>query len=279
MLIMLACGVLLLMAAAAAWRWRGHALELPPWATEDADLATAVRALVWLLGVAIVAGMLIGLFVVGPAGRLVMRLLAATSPDAQGRITEAEEVVGDISLSGTLGFFLFAGLPFGLVVGITYAFVSFVLPRGVRGGAVYGITVLVLVGGVVDPLREDNPDFEILGPGWLSVMAFCGMAVVTGTLAAPIVGRVGSALSRPTAWWAAWMGPVCLLLIAALTGAPAGLVALLVACVLFVAALQVSPERRAKVWGGGRRVLQVVLAGAVVVAAPTFLSAVSAIVE
>ncbi len=46
-----------------------------------------------------------------------MRLLAATSPEAQGVLTEADQVVGDITLSGTVGFFVFAGLPFGLAVG------------------------------------------------------------------------------------------------------------------------------------------------------------------
>ena len=45
-----------------------------------------------------------GLLVTGPAIRLIMRLLAVTSgDDAQGRITEADEVVGRIDVVGTIG--------------------------------------------------------------------------------------------------------------------------------------------------------------------------------
>ena len=48
-----------------------------------------------------------------------MRLLAVTAgPTAQGRITEADQVVGRISLDGTLGFIVFTSLFFGAPVGL-----------------------------------------------------------------------------------------------------------------------------------------------------------------
>ena len=81
-----------------------------------------------------------------------MRLLAVTSPEAQGVLTEADQVVGEITLGGTLGFFVFAGLPFGLAVGIGYALASFVLPRGLLGGAIFGAAMLVVFGSATDPL-------------------------------------------------------------------------------------------------------------------------------
>ena len=57
----------------------------------------------------------------GAGGRLVMRLLAVTAgPGAQGRITEADQVVGRISVDGTLGFIIFAGLLFGAASGAAY---------------------------------------------------------------------------------------------------------------------------------------------------------------
>ena len=40
-----------------------------------------------------------------------MRLLAITSPDAHGAITEAEATIGEITLGGTLGFVVFSGSP------------------------------------------------------------------------------------------------------------------------------------------------------------------------
>ncbi len=52
-----------------------------------------------------------GFLVPGLGGRLFMRVLAATSGSgAQGRLTEADEVVGDITFDGSLGFVIFVGL-------------------------------------------------------------------------------------------------------------------------------------------------------------------------
>src|SRR5689334_20256962 len=198
MLVMLACGALLLIAAAAAWRWRGCSLAVPAWARdEQAGTAGRAQALVWFVAVALLSGLAVGAVVIGPAGRLAMRLLAVTSPDAQGRITEAEQVVGQITLTGTVGFVLFVGVPFGLAVGLGYALASFVVPRGLVGGAVFGAAALVLVGATVGPLRGDNPDFAIVGPGWLRVATFLLMAVLTGVLTAPVGGRIAAAGVRP----------------------------------------------------------------------------------
>ena len=58
------------------------------------------------------------------------------------------------------------------------------LPSGRLGGVVFGALHLVVAATRIDPLRSDNPDFDLLGPGWLAVAAFglaCvfhGMAVV-----------------------------------------------------------------------------------------------------
>ena len=158
---------------------------------EEGARSPVVRAMVWLLGVSLLTGFMVGLFVIGPAGRLAMRLIAATSPDAQGRLTEFEAVVGQVSPGGTLGVFVFVGLGFGRQR-IAYALASFVLPRGAVGGAIFGAAVLVIFGSTVDPLREVNPDFDIVGPGWLSVTTFCAMSVLTGVLTAATAGRVAA---------------------------------------------------------------------------------------
>jgi hypothetical protein len=74
-----------------------------------------VRRYVWYLTVAVASGVGAGLLAAGAGGRLVMRLLAVTAgPDAQGRVTEADQIVGRISVDGTLGFIVFTGLFFGL---------------------------------------------------------------------------------------------------------------------------------------------------------------------
>ena len=277
---MLACGLILVGAVGIAWRWRTHTLEVPEWATTgDGTVVTALRALIWLLSVALVSGLLVGVLVIGPAGRLAMRLLAATSPDAQGRITDAGEVVGEVTLDGTLGFFVFAGLPFGLGVGVAYALLSWLLPRGIVGGALLGVVLLVVLGSGVDPLRAENPDFDILEPGWLSVVTFVAMALLTGMVTAPIAGRLGSALASPRLWWLVWLLPVGLLALAVLAAFPAAFAVAVLGSATFVAALLVSPTRREAIWRRGRRLLQGLLVAVLAVMVPGFASAVASIVE
>jgi len=277
--LMLGCGVLVVVAVVLAWRWRGYVLSLPTWATPvDGGSARPGRAFAWLAAVALLTGLLVGVLVVGPAGRLAMRLLAATSPEAQGRTTEADQVVGQITLSGTLAFFIFVGVPFGLAVGVAYALAAFILPRGMAGGAVFGVASLVVFGSTLDPLRSDNPDFDIVGPGWMSVTVFAVMAVLTGMLTAPIAGRFGAALAYPKKWWAVWMVPVGVVAVAVLATVPVALMAVAAGALVFVSALLVSARSRERYWGRGKTAIQAALGAAVVVAVPGFVSAVSTIV-
>ena len=187
-------------------------------------------------------------------------------------------MVGQISLSGTLAFFTFAGVPFGLAVGVAYVLAAFILPRRMAGGAVFGVAALVLFGSMVEPLRSDNPDFDIVGPGWLSVTTFAAMAVLTGVLTAPIAGRLGAALAYPKTWWVAWMVPLGLVAVAVLTAVPVALVAALAGALVFVSALLVPARSRERYGRRGKTAIQAALGVAVLVAVPEFVSAVSAIV-
>src|SRR4051794_11823626 len=131
MLLMVACGLLLLVACALTARWRHRSFALPDWEERDPALVSrpAVQ-LCWLLAVGGLSGGAVGALMVGPAGRLAMRLLAATSPDATGLETEAAQTVGRITTGGTVGFILFVGVPVGIAIGLTYVFVAAALPRG-----------------------------------------------------------------------------------------------------------------------------------------------------
>lgn len=65
------------------------------------------------------AGIICGVIVAGFLGRFVMRVLAATSGDgAQGLLTDADEVVGEITLDGTIGFIVFVGIGAGAITAI-----------------------------------------------------------------------------------------------------------------------------------------------------------------
>jgi hypothetical protein len=142
----------------------------------------------WPLGYA--ALVLTGVLAAGAGGRLVMRLLAITSPDADGQITEAGAEIGEITLAGTLSFLTFVGVSAGLLAAVLYVVTGSVLPRGRAGGVVLGLALLVLAGAQIEPLRPDNFDFNLVGPGWLSLLAFTALAVFQGMLTWALAGRL-----------------------------------------------------------------------------------------
>jgi hypothetical protein len=145
--------------------------------------------------VALISGAAAGILAAGAGGRLVMRLLAVTAgADAQGQITEAEEIVGRITVDGTLGFVVFTGLFFGPVSGAAYLVLRRWLPAGRAGGLVFGALLLVLAGTRLEPLRRSNPDFDLVGPGWVSVVAFTVLVVFHGMLVAALAGRLSRAV-------------------------------------------------------------------------------------
>ena len=160
-------GVLLVVGVTLTLRWGGTAYE--PWSPGDGPPAAGrpplrTAALGYLRGVAIalVGGFWAGALVTGPAVRLVMRLLAATAGDgAQGLLTEAEEVVGNIDLGGTIGLYLFGGIFPGLLSGALYLLVRRWLPAGRLGGLAFGALHLVVAR---HPARSPAPRQPRLRP-------------------------------------------------------------------------------------------------------------------
>ena len=70
------------------------------------------------------AGLAVGVVVGGLGGRVVMRLAALLVPDSAGRFTENGNQIGTITLAGSVGLIVFAGLVVGLAVGIVWVTVS-----------------------------------------------------------------------------------------------------------------------------------------------------------
>ena len=119
-----------------------------------------------------------------------MRLLAVTADDsAQGAETEAEQIVGEITTSGTIDLVLFNGIFFGLASGLAYVLIRRWLPAGRLGGLAFGALLLVVAATAIDPLRADNPDFDIVGPGWLVVATFGALVLLHGMAVAAIAAR------------------------------------------------------------------------------------------
>ena len=167
---------------------------------EIPSIPDTVRRYLRGVAVALVAGVWAGALVTGPAMRLIMRLLAATAGDtAQGLKTVADEIVGNIDFDGTLGLYIFGGILPGLMSSFIYLLVRRWLPAGRMGGVVFGLMHLIIGPTRIDPLRPDNVDFSLVGPGWLSVLTFGLAAVLHGMAVAAIANRYSQAF--PTGLW------------------------------------------------------------------------------
>jgi hypothetical protein len=276
--VIVVCGVVLLAGLAAVVRWGGLAVEPPPAPAPGDPLAVSlvVRRYLWSVNLAVIAGIGAGIMAAGAGGRLVMRLLAATAGDAaQGRITEADEVVGRISAGGTLEFVAFTALFLGTASGGAYLLLRRWLPGGRAGGLVYGALLLVVAGTRVDPLRAGNVDFDLVGPGWVSVVAFSALVLLHGMLVAALAGRASRAipLLAREPWPVAAHAPLLLL-------APLVPVVVVLAVVGGLVVLATRSRQVVAAWHASWLVPagQLVLALAVLAALPGFVSAVAGII-
>lgn len=139
----------------------------------------------------VAAGVFTGVLVLGFGLRLMMRIAGATSPDsAQGRITDAQEVVGEVTLGGTLFFVVGVGMLSGLATAGIWVMLRRWLPqRSVVAGAVLaalGAGVFARPSGLVDPR---NHDFIILSPAWLAVLLSIMVLLAFGVSFAVLADR------------------------------------------------------------------------------------------
>lgn len=279
MWVIVGCIVLVVVGLLAIVRWGGLAVQPPPAPADDdtvpADrppVSLVVRRYLWYLTLAISAGVGAGILAAGAGGRLAMRLLAVTAgPTAQGRITEADQVVGRISAEGTLGFIVFTGLFFGAASGAAYLLLRRWLPGGRTGGVAFGALLLVLAGTRLEPLRPGNPDFDLVGPGWVSVAAFAALVLFHGMLLAALAGRLSRAVPLLALTPRAIIAHVPLLLLAL------GSVAL-VAAIIGVAVVSASQVPAvAGVWRDRRLVTagRVILSLVALAALPSFARAIT----
>ena len=165
-------------------------------AVVDDPLSTEAPRVTHTLGViasATVAGLISGLIAGGLGSRLAMRILSLTSPDAQGAITEAGEVVGEITLDGTLFLLALGGL-LGIGGGLAYvAFRRWLPSRGT--GLVFGLVALAVSGRLlVDP---DNIDFAILDPASLGIAMFAALPILFGLIVVPLQARLEPFFTKP----------------------------------------------------------------------------------
>jgi hypothetical protein len=275
MIVVIASIALLLGGIFTIYRWGSLAVEAPVWeGSEPPPVSWVVRRYVWTVSVLVWTALITAILVVGPGARLAMRLLAVTAgAGAQGHKTEADEIVGRISVGGTIGIFIFVGLFAGFVSALTFIVVRRWLPGGRLGGIGLGVLLLVVFGSRLEPLRANNPDFDLVGPPWVSITVYSAMALVQGMAVFAVAGRVSRWLPFPGPRFRAIAPHAILLLTIPTVVVPAGVIALGAVAVLLSRTPVAEIVRSTSTLIVGR----VVLAVATLAALPGFVSATASI--
>lgn len=271
MAVVIVCGALLALTMVGVARWRNEVFVPPPAPAPDAGPEVRARHYLWWVQVVVATALVCGLLVMGVGGRLAMRLLGATGGDAaQGRITEADEVVGEITVGGTIGFVIFIGLLSGLVMTVLWFALRRYLPTRWVGGLLFGAGLLVVFGTRMEPLRPGNEDFDLLGPWWLAIATFSALALAFGLSLAAVSARVSGWLplvgrDRRSLTYGSLLVLVVLF--------PFGLAALVGGLAYTFGGGAVERGRAALTGPTGLRVARAAIGAVVVVAAPGFVVA------
>ena len=182
--------------------------------------------LIELLRICVVAGVPVGILVIGLGSRLAMFVLRVTSPDyVVGMTSDDGFEIGRITLSGTYQL-LALGALVGVIGALAYVAVApWLIGPGWFRRLTVGVTAGALVGSLV--IVPGGIDFTFLEPTWLAVALFVGLPVVSGMVLTLAVDVVAAPESWTVRGRTAWLLPVILLALvppAALVIAPVFLV-------------------------------------------------------
>ena len=157
-----------------------------------------------------------GILVIGVGGRLMMRVLAATSSDGvQGAITDMDAVIGEVTVGGTLGFIAFVGTGAGVIGWMLRLAFRRWLPRRSMSAGIFGAALgagLLARGSSL--LEPSSDDFDLLSPDWLSVGLILGLILTFGLLLSVLADRLTDAWPIPKAGaeWL-WVAPLGALIV------------------------------------------------------------------
>lgn len=129
------------------------------------------------------AGVLAGVVVLGIGSRLAMRVVALLNAEANGTLTDAEQVVGAITLGGTVELIVFGGLFGGLFAGVIWVVVRERLPDRLSLRIPLVGVIATLVGSFAI-IESDNIDFRLFDPVILNVAMFMMLVGLAGSATA-----------------------------------------------------------------------------------------------
>jgi hypothetical protein len=164
-------------------------------------MASRLREAAIVVAGAGIAGVLVG----GLGSRLVMRLAALAAPEVRGTVTENGNIVGEITLEGTVALMIVAGLSSTVLGSGVFVVARPWLPRRTfPRGLVLGAFLLALTGTAV--VDAANADFVILDDRLLNVTMFSSLFLAVGLVASSAITvldrRVPSAASLSPRMWA-----------------------------------------------------------------------------
>lgn len=169
------------------------------------SLGDAMAARLRNTAIVVVASGVAGATVGGIGSRVMMRLAALAAPEARGAVTENGNIVGEITLGGTVGLLLIAGTLSAIFGAAAYVMARPWLPRRtIARGLVFGVALLALFGAsLVDP---GNADFVILGDRLLNMVMFSALFLAFGLVASAaftlLDRRVAPAAALSPRMWA-----------------------------------------------------------------------------
>lgn len=142
-----------------------------------------------LVRIVVLSGLLVGLFVAGPAMRLSMLLLRLTSPDTViGIQSDDDFTIGEFTLSGTYNLFML-GAALGVLGAAVYVLVApwLIGPRWFHAFT-FAFTAGVYVGSLV--IKDEGIDFHALKPLWLAIAVFIAVPALVGVVLPLMVDAV-----------------------------------------------------------------------------------------
>ncbi len=172
--------------------------------TAETDGAAETDQAVWRMGEIWrdiarggIAGLLVGVVVGGIGGRIAMRLATLIVPTATGSATENGNRIGDITLGGTLGLVVIAGLFSGAFVGTVWVVVRTWLPANLGLRAATAALVAIPLGSF-GLIQAGNSDFIVLRYDPAVVVVLLALVGLTGIAVALVDAWLDRRLPRPT---------------------------------------------------------------------------------
>jgi hypothetical protein len=143
------------------------------------------------------AGLIVGVVVLGLGGRIVMRLAAVIDPASVGRRTENGNRIGDITLEGTAVLIIFGGLLVGAAASVVWIAIQEWIPGrpGVR--ALLAMPIAVALTGF-QLVRPENHDFRIMAPVGPILVLLLALVAIAGFAFAVVDGWLDRRLPKPS---------------------------------------------------------------------------------